>query len=346
MGTQEDIQQRINGRLTIDANLLEGGFSQDIIGSVAYELANIYDTELENITNRVFVSTATGDDLDNVGADYGVDRRQASQAIVYLEIDGDEGAVVNTTTKATYNNLVFTVQEYKVIGASGTVTVKALCDTYGSVGNVAANTITEFVGNPAGLTSVTNPAAAYDGFDKETDADYRARIKLYLAEDAVNCNEAQYKQWALEVAGVKSAVVKPAGSTGVSAGQVGVFIASTTGTVSAELRQAVKDYIDERQFINATVIVNALTNVSINTTATVVLEAGYTVNAVKDEYEQALTRYLDGLEGSVSYFRASDLLFDCSGVSDVTDFKLNNAEQSIALADTEIAVVGSINIGT
>lgn len=344
MGTQEDIQQRINGRLTIDANLLEGGFSQDIIGSVAYELANIYDTELENITNRVFVDTATGDDLDNVGADYGVERRQASQSIVYLEIEGVEGAVVNTTTKATYNNLIFTVQEYKVIGASGTVTVKALCDTYGSVGNVAADTITEFVGNPAGLISVNNPAAAYDGFDKETDADYRARIKLYLAEDAVNCNEAQYKQWALEVAGVKSAVVKGAETMG--AGNVGVYIASTTGTVSAELKQAVKDYIEALQFINATVVVNSLTNVAINTTATVVLETGYTVNAVKDEYEQALTRYLDGLTGSVSYFRASDLLFDCTGVVDVTSFKLNNAEQSIALADTEIAVVGSINIGT
>lgn len=344
MGTQEDIQQRINSRLTINANLLEGGFSQDIIGSVAYELANIYDTELENITNRVFVDTATGDDLDNVGADYGVERRQASQSIVYLEIEGVEGAVVNTTTKATYNNLVFTVQEYKVIGASGTVTVKALCETYGSIGNVAADTITEFVGNPAGLTSVTNPASAYDGFDKETDADYRARIKLYLAEDAVNCNEAQYKQWALQVTGVKSAVVKGAETMGE--GNVGVYIASTTGTVSDELKQAVKDYIDELQFINATVIVNALTNVTINTTATVVLEAGYTVNAVKDEYEEALTRYLDGLTGSVSYFRASDLLFACSGVTDVTMFKLNNAEQSIALADTEIATVGSINIGT
>lgn len=344
MGTQEDIQQRINGRLTINANLLEGGFSQDIIGSVAYELANIYDTELENITNRVFVDTATGDDLDNVGADYGVERRQASQSIVYLEIEGVEGAVVNSTVKATYNNLVFTVQEYKVIGASGTVTVKALCETYGSIGNVAADTITEFVGNPAGLTSVTNPASAYDGFDKETDADYRARIKLYLAEDAVNCNEAQYKQWALEVTGVKSAVVKGAETMG--AGNVGVYIASTTGTVSDELKQAVKDYIEALQFINATVKVNALTNVTINTTATVVLEAGYTVNAVKDEYEQALTRYLDGLTGSVSYFRASDLLFDCNGVLDVTDFKLNNAEQSITLADTEIAVVGSINIGT
>lgn len=345
MGTQEDIQQRINSRLTIDANLVEGGFSQDIIGSVAYELANIYDTELANMIDKAFVNTATGSDLDNVGADYGIDRRQSSNAIVSLTITGTENAVVNQSVKAIYNNLVFTVQEYKVIGSSGTVTVKAMCDTAGAIGNVAANTITEFVGNPAGLLTVNNPASAYDGFDTETDDDYRARIKLYLAEDAVNCNEAQYKLWALEVTGVKTAVIKDASTAG--AGRVGVYIASTTGTVSNELKQAVKDYIDVRQFINATVVVNALTNVAINTNAVVTLVAGYTTDDVKAEYEDALEEYLNNLTGGVvSYFRASDLLFACTGVNDVTMFKLNNAEQSIALTDTEIATVGSITIGT
>ena len=344
MGTQEDIIQRINGRLTIDANLVEGGFSQDIIGSVAYELANIYDTELENITDRVFVDTATGEDLDKVGDDYGITRRQSSSAIVYLEITGTQGAIVNQSIKATYNNLVFTVQEYKVIGSTGKVTVKALCDTKGSVGNVSANTITEFVGTPAGLTAVNNPLPAYDGFDTETDEDYRARIKLYLSEDAVNCNEAQYKLWALEVTGVKTAVIKDASTMG--AGNVGVYIASTTGTVSDELKQAVKDYIEAKQFINATLIVNALTSVNIDTDAIIVLAAGYTLDAVIQEYSNVLAEYLETVTDTVSYFRASDILFACNGVDDVISFELNNTEASISLDDTEIAVVGDVNIGT
>jgi hypothetical protein len=53
MSTQEEIIQRINERLTIDANLLEGGFSQDIIGSVAYELANIKDVDLNVIVVQI-----------------------------------------------------------------------------------------------------------------------------------------------------------------------------------------------------------------------------------------------------------------------------------------------------
>jgi uncharacterized phage protein gp47/JayE len=344
MGTQEDIIQRINERLTIDANLLEGGFSQDIIGSVAYELANIYDTEINNITNKVFVETATGEDLDKVGADYGVTRRQSSASIVYLEITGVQGATVNQNVKATYNNLVFTVQEYKVIGSSGSVTVKAQCDTTGSIGNVAANTITEFVGTYSGLTSVNNPLAAYDGFDTETDSDYRARIKLYLAEDAVNCNEAQYKLWALEVTGVKTAVIKDASTMG--AGNVGVYISSTTGTVSQELINAVKAYIEEKQFINANLIVGALTSISINTAATIRLKTGATIDSVIQEYSETLAEYLETVTDTVSYFRASDILFACSGVDDVLSFTLNGEEASIALEDTEIPVVGGVNIGT
>ena len=326
----------------MSTNRTEGGFSQDIIGSVAYELANIYDTELNNIADKSFVATATGDDLDRVASDYGMERRQSQKAIVYLQITGTVGAIVNQNVKATYNNLVYTVTELKQVGSGGTVLVKAQCETSGSIGNVEANTITQFAMSYDGLTAVTNPAPAYDGFDTETDSEFRARVMLYLSEDAVNCNEAQYKLWAMEVAGVKTAVIKDASTMG--AGNVGVYIASTTGTVSNELKQAVADYINSKQFINATVIVNALTSVDIDTTATVVLNQGTTTTTVAEEYSELLADYLDGLTGNVSYLRCSDLLFSCSGVADVTVFKLNNAESSISLLDTDIAVVGEVTI--
>lgn len=344
MGTQEDIIQQINQRLTIDANLLEGGFSQKIIGSVAYELANIYDTEMSNITDKVFVDTATGSDLDKVGADYGVTRRQSSASIVYLEIEGIEGAVVNQKVKATYNNLVFTVQEYKVIGPSGKVTVKAQCETLGTIGNVPANTITEFITTYSGLTSVNNPQAAYNGFDVESDDDYRARIKLYLAEDATNCNEAQYRQWALEVTGVKTAVVK--GAETVGAGNVGVYISSQTGTVTQELIDAVREYIESKQFINATLIVQSLSYTEMDVDATIVLKDGYTINDVGEEFTQAFADYLETVTNIVSYFRVSDLLYACSGVEDVISYTLNGGTESVTISDLDYPVVGEVNIAS
>jgi uncharacterized phage protein gp47/JayE len=165
-----------------------------------------------------------------------------------------------------------------------------------------------------------------------------------LAEDAVNCNEAQYKLWALEVTGVKTAVIKDASTMG--AGNVGVYISSTTGTVSQELINTVKAYIEERQFINATLIVNALTSVDIDTDATITLKTGATLDSVIQEYSETFAEYLETVTDTVSYFRASDILFACSGVDDVLSFELNGGEASIVLDDTEIAVVGDVNIGT
>lgn len=342
MTTQEDIISRINGRLTMSANKTEGGFSQDIIRSTAYELANIYDTELDTIADRCFVATAMGTDLDRVASDYGMYRRQSKNALVNLEITGTVGAVVNETVKAVYNNLVFSVLELKQIGSTGKVIVKAQCDTAGSVGNVEANTITEFAMSYDGLTAVTNPAPAYDGFDTEDDETFRERVIIYLEESAVNCNEAQYRQWAMSVSGVKKAVVKGAETAG--AGNVWVYISSITGTVSNELKQAVKDYIEGLQFINATVEVYALTNVDIDVTATVDLATGYTADEVETEFTELLEAYLNTVTSNVSYLRVSDLLFGCSGVQDVTVFELNNTEASISLDDTEVAVVGEVSI--
>ena len=344
MTTQDDIIERINGRLTIDANLLEGGFSQDIIESVAYELANLKDVEIDGIIDRVFVTTAKGEDLDKVGADYGIYRRQDAAAVVYLEIEGSENAVVNSTVKATYNNLVFTVQEYKVIDSTGKVSVKAKCETLGSIGNVPANTITQFLTTYSGLTSVNNPAKAYDGFDVEDDETYRQRILDYLAEDATNANEAQYRQWAMSVTGVQKAVIKSAETMG--AGNVGVYIAAVGGTVSAELKAAVKSYIESVQPINATVIVNGLTYVDMDVSATVVLKSGYTTTEVKTEFEGLFGAYLKTVDTVVSYFKVSDLLYQCSGVEDVTTYTLNNDNESVTLDDTDYPVIGEVTIAS
>lgn len=342
MTTIEDIQQRINDRLTIDANLVEGGFSQDIIGSVSYELANIIDTDLDSAADRCFVTTATGEDLDKVAANYGMSRREDAAAIVELEITGEVGAVINQNVKVTYNNLVYTVTELKKINSSGTATVKAQCDTTGTIGNVPANTITQFVASYDGLKTVNNPEAAYDGFDREDDDTFRQRILDYLAEDATNANEAQYEKWAREVTGVQKAVIKSAETMG--AGNVGVFISAIDSTVSNELIKAVYDHINYIQPINATVIVNSLDYKNINVSATVKIESGYTPTDIKDEFSVLFKEYLTSVDNVVSFFKVSELLFNCEGVTDVLECKLNGEAESVTLADTDYPVIGEVSI--
>lgn len=343
MGTQEQIQQRINERLTMPANLLEGGFSQDIIGSVSYELANIYDTELNAILDKAFVLTSTGDDLDRVGADYGIARRQDANAIVFLQITGVQGATVNQNVKATYNNLVFTVQEFKKLNSDGVAIVKAQCETAGTIGNVPAETINEFLVQYSGLDTVINLEPAYDGFDKEEDEIYRQRILDYLKEDATNANKAQYEKWAREVTGVQKAVIKSAETMG--AGNVGVYISAIESEVSQDLIDAVSEHIKAVQPINATVIVSSLDYIEIDIDATVVLRDGWDTTDVKDELVEKLKVYLPTCDNVVSYFKISELLFECEGVEDVLGYTLNEGNDSIILSDTDYAVVGEVLIG-
>lgn len=342
MKSEQAIIDRINDRLTINANKLEGGFSQDIIQSVAYELANIQDVELDNIADKCFVATAEDEDLDNVGNDYGIPRRESVAAIVNLEITGEVGAIINQNVKAIYNNLIYNVQEYKKINSSGIATVRAKCDTLGTIGNVPANSITQFATAYEGLKTVNNPEPAYDGFDKEDDEIYRQRIIDYLATDATNANEAQYRKWATDVAGVQKAVIKSAKDMG--AGNVGVFIAAIDATVSQDLISSVKSYIEGVQPINATVIVESLDYLNIDINATLTLASGYDPIDVKDEFIEKLKVYLPTVTASISYLRISDLLFACSGVEDVVDYTLNGVKDSIKITDRQYPVVGEVTI--
>lgn len=343
MGTQEQIQERITNRLTIEANKLEGGFAQDIIGSLSYELANIIDTELNNIIQRGFVSTATGEDLDQLGNDYGLPRREETAAIVYLEITGDEFATINSNVKAIYNNLVYTVQEFKKINSSGVAIVKAKCDTTGVIGNVPANTITQFLTDYQGLKTVTNLEPAYDGFDREDDEIYRQRILDYLREDSTNANRLQYEKWAREVAGVQKAYIKNAKEMGV-AGTVGVFISAIDSTVSEELISEVKTHIEDVQPINATIVVESLNYINIDVSANVILKDGFNEIDVKDEFIVALKEYLPTVDNAVSYFKVSELLFNCSGVEDVVEYTINGQTDSIILDKTDFATIGEVQI--
>jgi phage-related baseplate assembly protein len=148
----------------------------------------------------------------------------------------------------------------------------------------------------------------------------------------------------MSVTGVQKAVVKGAETMG--AGNVGVYISAINGTVSQELIQAVEDYINSVQPINATVIVNALTYVDMDVEATVVLKDGYNIQDVIDEFTVRFGEYLETVDNVVSYFKVSDLLYACSGVEDVTTYTLNNGTSSVTLADTDYAVVGDVEIDT
>lgn len=59
--------------------------------------------------------------------------------------------------------------------------VGAVADVPGAAGNVASNTVIKFDAKPAGVDEVTNPDPFQNGLDKESDDEFRARLKRFIA---------------------------------------------------------------------------------------------------------------------------------------------------------------------
>lgn len=346
--SQEDILQSMNSRLTLGENKTEGTFGQDVLGSVAYEIDKTEETKINTLLDRAFATTAKGEDLDRVGADNEVIRKEAQAAKVTVTITGTKGIIITSGLQIGYADLIFTSLESKQIPESGSVDIEFQCDTPGTIGNIPAGVQFDFVSQVYGLTSAIAKDAGHDGFDKEDDESYRERILAKIRSEASSGNAAHYKQWAEEITGVSKALIKP---LAYGNGTVGVRIATPDNqTPSEELLTQVKNHIDEEKPIGATVTVESVDYVDINIVANLNIDSSSSKEAVKTQFDAKLDDYLKSLDTDldepavVSYLKMSDLLFDCKGVKDVLSYTMNGGSISIQLTDIQIARRGATTI--
>lgn len=343
MSSKDDYVAGMNAELKLDENKMEGTFGQDIINSVGYEMAVQKDTQIDTLIDRAFATTAEGPDLDLVGADAQLPRKEATKSTVPVRVAGLENQIVSTSVKISYGDLVYTCLETKSIPAAGYVDTYFLCETAGTVGNVVSGTEFNFDGNYYGLTSAVAIGNGVGGSDREDDDSYRARILYKLQNEASSGNAAHYKLWAESVDGVASALIVPLWNGN---GTVKVLISTPDKSNPTQtLIDEVAAYIETQKPIGATVTVAAIDYVNINVNAVVTLSDAGSISNVTDEFNAALVQYLStrGLT-TVSYLRIADLLLQCTGVIDVQNYTLNGGVQSITLTATQMARVGTTTI--
>ncbi|WP_191219297.1 baseplate J/gp47 family protein, partial [Salmonella enterica] len=111
-------------------------------------------------------------------------------------------ATVNEGDAICAGDINFFVTETKVIGESGRVTAEVEAEHYGSIGNVPANSITQFPVSVAGLLDVYNPEPVTNGYNEETDEQLRQRYYDKLQRPGKSGNKYPNEQWAMEVTGV------------------------------------------------------------------------------------------------------------------------------------------------
>ena len=193
----------------------------------------IYKFAAEAILQNLAL-TATGDDLSNIGNNYGVVRKAAEAAQFTITLPAVNGTIIPISVDfvGDANGVRYSV-DAAATAAGGIATIQVTAKTLGTAGNLnVSDTLTigrQIAGaeSSAEITVITNTGA-----EEETDDLYRPRVLNKIRTIPGGGNSADYRIWSEEVAGVARAypfAALPIGSSGtVQPPQRTVYIEATT----------------------------------------------------------------------------------------------------------------------
>ena len=289
-----------------------------------------------------FVKNGFFNYLDDKCAEYGITRKQETNATGEVVFEGTNGTVVSNGTILFYNDLYFVVlNDADITGGQATLIVESL--EAGSKYNLEKNTELTMQDKIDGVNRVYVKSGLANGSNAETDEELRDRFFETIKKSYTSGNVAHYETWTLEVEGVGACKVYPL-KNGNGTVEVVITNADMLGA-SSELIEKVKANIEEKRPIGANVTVVSATEKTINVSATITLANGYSLEDVKSAYSDMLINYLKDISFKTSYVsvaRLGNLLLDTDGVFDYTEFKVNGNTNNVALTDTEIPKIGTI----
>lgn len=355
----DEVHQQILGNLPDDIDKSEGGFAWDFTRPTAIEAAQMTEFDLIETLKLIFPQTAYGSWLNLHAGMRGIARKAATKATGTVTVTGTAGTVIpvgylfSTVSTADAAGIQFATDVAATIGSAGTANIPVTAVDAGTMGNVAAGTISLMVKPMAGIASITNSAVTKSGTDEEADENLYARIKEYDSTQGVSFvgSVADYKRWAMEVDGVGNAKVIPPKATD---GTITIILMDATGAAAtSDLTTAVYNHImspDDRSIrlapVNALLSVVPPTAVNIDYTANVRLNTGASINDVKAAFETALLTYYSTAanDGQVKYAEIGSLLLATVGVSDYSGLTLNGGTANIAIAESEMPATKSVEL--
>jgi uncharacterized phage protein gp47/JayE len=343
--TAESIKQNILDAMQTDIDKREGSYTGDMVAPVATELWKVYDA-MNALLPIAFVDETSGEYIDKRAAEVGITRKAGTKAHAELTLTGTAGTVVPAgTVFLTPDGLEYETDADAVLDSSGTAVVTVNAAEVGEAYNVPAGSITNQYNSLAGLSSVTNQAAAVGGTDPETDESLVNRYYAYLQKPAISGNAHHYEQWALEVDGVGAVKVTPLQN---GPGTVGVLIAGPEKQpVDSEIVAACAAHIEENRPIGATVTVESAKGLTIDVSATVTIESSTTKETVQAALYEAVEKYLESIafeNYTVLYNHIAYLLLGTDGVIDYTALTVNGGTANISIADDEVPVLGTVTV--
>lgn len=354
----------------------EGSIIYDALAPACYVLAGYY-MQLYQVVKNSFAVTATGEWLDQRVKESGITRREATAAVKRADFTDDAGqaAVVRIGTRwstvSSTNPITYRVTaQYEQNDAPVAGAYELTCETLGTIGQEYTGPIipVDFV---KGVAAATMSTTLIPGRDAETDDELRERYFEEMSAKAFGGNISDYRNKTREIIGVGDLQIYPVWNGG---GTVKLSIVDTAfRAASNEFVQEVQNLIDP---VNASgvqgdglgiapidhkVTVVAPEEVTVNITASIVLQVPYEVGQVQPAVEQAIEAYMVELRHdwatpnefneyalSVYASRITAAIVGVPGISNVTNVRLNGTAADITLQQTgqkqQIPVKGTVTL--
>jgi len=273
-----------------------GSVQRTYIEAIALQIFKIHNRQ-RKLMSRPHWASASGKDLDDLAAGYGLTREDASKSsgpLTFYRSTATQPILIPAGTRVvrpasgSVEELgYYTLSDvYLGIGvASQTVDVEA--ESTGEVGNTGIRTITQT--SVAGITGAYNPSEYTNGRDIESDDELRRRLSLLFASMQKATIDA-IKFAAFSVAGVDSVVIS---ENDPYPGYIKVYTSDENGIQTLSTKLAVEDAIEEYKAAGITVVVDKpqIRYEAITVQVNIVDPTLYV--DVKDELELSLTNWLN-----------------------------------------------------
>ena len=327
-------------------------------------------TNLEWWKRQMFAVSASGECLDKLASQRGIERKKAMKStgeitfnisqpcshdiiipkgcvvatadlvpIRFVTTEDEEisagNTLVNTNLFPVSDNQFFLVNRIK----GGFVYAEA--EQAGSNGNIGLGCAVVPVSVPTEIETVTNREKFTGGCDAETDDELRKRIRDTYINTSNGTNAAYYEQLALTVDGVAkaSAVGKVRG-----VGTVNVYVTGADASLGTNVVAKVQSLLEKQRELNVDVIVSNAQRTACNMSVVAYAEDGYSSNEVKELLKNAFAEYVNSIPIGGT-FRLSELGARLIDTGCITNYNWNTDMQDVTVAKSQCFTVGTVTIG-
>ena len=387
----DEIHRRMLDSLPQEIDKSEGGIPWDYTRPAALEKAQFVEFTLNETVKLMFPQWAYGEWLDRHGEKVNTVRRGANRASGKLEVTGTAGTVIPpgyqfATPAELTSSVIFETTDSAVLSGEpdekGQVTneIGIAAAEGGIIGNVAADTIKLMVKPLGGIAYVTNRHPITGGTEAESDEDYLARVldAMRSGSSMTGCS-ADYIRWGKEVPGVGQFIADPewndpelpekwhykdAQGNTRCAGSIRLIVIDSNGLpANQQILDAVRlhiagtgdDDINAVKPIGARLTVAAPTGLTVDISATVLLQEGENIGTVTERFKKNLTDYwLDvGQEatddyathtGYVRWVQVGAVLAKTGGVKDYTGLTVNGGTANLSVTQEQYPVTGEVTL--